>query len=186
MKRVSISTEINEEHPTYQWAKKQSDSVNAFGHIGTHIDCYTKKPTKAEYNIQAVIIDCSTTMPTIESINKLNLRNKALVLYTSNLEVNGYGNKDYGAKFTSLDSDVLNAILKQLPSFIVIDSYGIGAHGDQHISYDKRCEQQGCFVIENVALTEEMLTSLTALEIFIELKGDSTGKRCEVIALLEC
>lgn len=67
--------------------------------------------------------------------------------------------------------------------FIVIDSYGIGAHGDEHISFDKRCEENNCFVIENVYLTKSMLDTLDSLEISFDSTSSSTGKRCDVIAL---
>ncbi|MCW8328924.1 cyclase family protein [Photobacterium sp. SDRW27] len=181
---IPVSLEINEEHPAYQWAKQHSDSVNALGHIGTHIDCYTKVPQQNHYSTEAVIIDCSERMPNIEQITALALTGKSLVLYTANLEKNGYGNKDYGDLDTTLDTTVLDAILQQSPAFIVIDSYGIGAHGDEHIRFDKRCEEHGCFVIENVVLTKAMLTTLTALDIEFDKIAASTGKRCEVTAIL--
>jgi len=184
MTRTPISIEINETHPAYQWAKHQSDSVNALGHIGTHIDCYTKVPQQNSYTTETVIIDCSESMPNVNQISALTLTSKSLVLYTANLEKNGYGNKGYGEQNTALDSDVLDAILQQFPAFIVIDSYGIGAHGDEHISFDKRSEDHDCFVIENVALTKAMLTTLTALEIDFDRTAASTGKRCDVIAVL--
>ncbi|MGF1700252.1 hypothetical protein L4D09_08055 [Photobacterium makurazakiensis] len=183
MNRQNISVDINESHPAYQWAKRQSDSVNAMGHIGTHIDCYTRVPAETKYRTSVHIIDCSQAMPTLEQIEGLDLAGKSLVLYTSNLEQNGYGNQNYGAQSTVLDSDVLDAVLAKSPAFIVIDSYGIGAHGDEHISFDKRCEQNTCFVIENVCLTEAMLKTMISLEISFDASSTSTGKRCDVIAL---
>ncbi|MGF1788219.1 cyclase family protein [Photobacterium swingsii] len=179
----NISLEINEEHPAYQWAKAQADSVNAMGHIGTHIDCYTKVPLATNYQTDVHILDCSDAMPTIDQIEGLELDGKSLVLYTGNFEKNGYGNPNYGAQSTVLDSDVLDAILKQAPQFIVIDSYGIGAHGDEHISFDKRCEEHNCFVIENVCLTQAMLSSIVSLDIRFDPTSASTGKRCDVTVL---
>ncbi|MGF1680100.1 hypothetical protein [Photobacterium minamisatsumaniensis] len=183
MYQKNISIDINESHPAYQWAKRQSDSVNAMGHIGTHIDCYTKVPEETKYRTSVHIIDCSQAMPTLEQIEGLDLADKSLVLYTSNLEQNGYGNPNYGAQSTVLDSGVLDAILACQPMFIVIDSYGIGTHGDEHIDFDKRCESHDCFVIENVSLTRAMLDHLIALTISFDATAASTGKRCDVIAL---
>lgn len=183
MNRKNISIELSEEHPAYQWAKRQSDSVDAMGHIGTHIDCYTKMPLETTYNTPVHIIDCSLAMPTLAQIEALELAGKSLILFTGNVEENGYGNPSYGAKSTVLDSDVLDSILKRSPAFIVIDSYGIGAHGDEHISFDKRCEAHNCFVIENVCLTKPMLATLHSLEISFDPISASTGKRCDVIAL---
>ncbi|MGF1793364.1 hypothetical protein L4D21_22490 [Photobacterium profundum] len=122
-------------------------------------------------------------MPTLAQVETLNLSGKSLVLYTGNFEKNGYGNSNYGAKSTVLNSDVLDSILNSSPMFIAIDSYGIGAHGDEHISFDKRCEENNCFVIENICLTKVMLGTLDSLEISFDPTSASTGKRCDVIAV---
>ncbi|WP_237157038.1 cyclase family protein [Photobacterium rosenbergii] len=182
--RLPISLVVDENHPAYQWAKKQSDSVNAFGHIGTHIDCYTKVPQYSHYTTGTIVVDCTQTMPSIDTIEKLDIAGKSLVLFTANLEKNSYGTPEYGKADTTLDSDVLDAILDKRPAFIVIDSYGIGAHGDEHISFDKRCEDNDCFVIENVVLNQQTASNLTQLDIQFDVTGASTGKRCEVTAVL--
>lgn len=184
MKKVSLSIEMTEGHPAYQWAKRQSDSVNAMGHIGTHIDCYTHEPRLTDYHVEAVVVDCSVGMPSASVISSLNLNDKALVLYTSNLEQNGYGNSRYGETSTVLARDVLDTILGKKPQFIVIDSYGIGAHGDEHIAFDKRCEACGCFVVENVKLTRHVAEHLASVELSIDKATASTGKRCHVVGIL--
>ena len=107
---------------------------------------------------------------------------RALVLYTAKVEQNGYGTPAYGKAVTWLEAQVLDRLLEVAPAFIVIDSYGIGRHGEQHIAFDKRCESRGCFVIENVALSREVCSGLAGLAIDIDTASPSTGKRCEVIA----
>ncbi len=92
MTPVNLSLTITEEHPAYQWAKKQSDSVSAMGHIGTHIDCYTREPESGKYRVETVVLNCQYGMPDSEMVRFLELEKKALVLYTANLENNGYGN----------------------------------------------------------------------------------------------
>ena len=67
--------------------------------------------------------------------------------------------------------------------FIVIDSYGIGSHGDEHIRFDKRCESNGCFVIENVNLSQSVIGTIKKLQIEFDKSSKSTGKRCKVTAL---
>ena len=64
--RQSISLSVNEDHPAYLWAKRQADAVNAFGHIGTHIDCYTKVPSQNHYLTDVVVIECNSAMPSIK------------------------------------------------------------------------------------------------------------------------
>lgn len=184
MKNVILSIEMTEGHPAYQWAKRQSDSVNAMGHIGTHIDCYTHEPMCSDYSVEAVVVDCGAGMPSSSVFSVLDLNGKALVFYTSNLEQNGYGNSRYGETSTVLTRDVLDTILAKKPHFIVIDSYGIGAHGDEHIAFDKRCESCGCFVVENAKLTRHVAGHLTSLEITIDKTAASTGKRCHVVGCL--
>ncbi len=90
----------------------------------------------------------------------------------------------YGKTSTVLDDATLDTILDKKPAFIVIDSYGIGAHGDQHLAFDKRCEEQNCFVVENVTLTSEIAKRLELLEIIIDKDQASTGKRCELTGLM--
>lgn len=183
MHKEPLSLLIEEGHPAYEWAKKQSDSVSAFGHIGTHIDCYESEPAEAKYEVEAEILDCTNGMPSTNDIEHLDISSKALVLFTGNIERNSYGTPDYGAMDTSVTAKVLDALLEKSPAFIVIDSYGIGTHGDEHIRFDKRCESKGCFVIENVNLSKITVSTIKKLQIEFDKSSQSTGKRCEVIAL---
>ncbi len=183
MFHVNLSLVIEEGHPAYVWAKKQSDSVHAFGHIGTHIDCYESTPEKSEYEVACVVVDCTGNMPSVDDVKVLSLSGKALVLFTGNIERNAYGTSDYGTMDTSLDRETLDMMLRQSPAFIVIDSYGIGAHGEEHIRFDKTCESYGCFVIENVNLSQTHIHSLKKVHISFDLLAESTGKRCDVQGL---
>jgi len=184
MNEINLSLIVEEGHPAYEWAKRQSDAVSAFGHIGTHIDCYDCEPELTDYEVDAVTINCTDHMPLINDVDSVDIAGKALVLFTGNVDNNGYGTPEYGAMATSLHSDVLDYILLKSPLFIVIDSYGIGAHGDEHIRFDKRCESAGCFVIENVNLSLAVVSSLRKLKISFDKLSKSTGKRCQVTAIL--
>jgi kynurenine formamidase len=183
MYKKQLSLLIEEGHPAYEWAKKQSDSVSAFGHIGTHIDCYESEPEQAKYEVAAQVIDCTDRMPLLSDFEHLDISGKALVIFTGNVEINGYGTPDYGAMDTSLKTEVVDCILAKAPAFIVIDSYGIGSHGDEHIRFDKRCESNGCFVIENVNLSRAVVGKINKLQVEFDKSSQSTGKRCEVTAL---
>ena len=185
MYHINASLVIEEGHPAYEWAKKQSDSVNAFGHIGTHIDCYDKIPAKHDYTVDAVVVDCREGMPTRKKIDHLDIAGKALVLFTGNLDNNGYGTPQYGNMQTSLQLDVLDHLLSMSPAFIVIDSYGIGNHGEEHIRFDRACEARECFVVENVMLSQRFIPDLKQLKISFDHTSASTGKRCCVIAVCD-
>ncbi|WP_282016006.1 hypothetical protein [Marinifilum flexuosum] len=178
-----LSLELSKEHPSYLWAKRQSDSVNALGHIGTHIDCYTASPKESEYELEAELIRCFNGMPEINEIEKRNIRGKALILYTDVLNKFEYGTKEYGEANTFLSETVLDYILSLEPKFILIDSCGIGNHGDEHIRFDKKCETNGCFVVENIFMNQTIAELITNIRIKIDISNPSTGKPCQVYAI---
>ncbi len=181
---IKINIELSDDHLAMIWAKTQSDAVNAIGHVGTHIDCYTKQPKKKEYKVSAEVIDCRQHMPSKEELAFYSFRNKALVLYTGAMAQCNYGTKEYGEVQTFLDEHVLEAILADAPQFILIDGCGIGQHGEEHIRFDKKCEDHDCFVVENIWLEEPWAKQIRALEIKIELDSESSGKPCEVHAFI--
>ena len=174
-----LHIELNETHPIYRWLAVQSDKVGAKGHIGTHLDCYTSIPEKRQYLLSTYIIDCSKSMPNTALCHTLpSLAGKALILYTQNMERNGYGSELYIEEKSFLSKETLSIILSKSPLFILIDSHGIGSHGKEHIEYDKLCEESGCHVIENIYLTDECVEGLGIIEIDIDLDNISTGKPC--------
>jgi kynurenine formamidase len=177
---LHINLPIN--HPAYEWVEKQADKVGAKGHVGTHIDCYTSTPQRSEYNLASFILDCSNGMPNAETATQLPpLNNKVLILYTENMATNGYGSKSYFEDIdTSISQETLKIILSKQPLFILIDSYGIGKHGQNHIDLDKTCEQSNCYVIENIELTHNDIKHIQQVHISIDLDYLSTGKPCRV------
>jgi len=183
--RRKLSLEISPEHPAYLWAKNQSDSVNAFGHIGTHIDCYSTSPKASIYELDVVLVDCRYGMPERMDIKSRGLENTALILYTGALNKYGYGTKEYGEEKTFLTETILDSILSLRPKFILIDACGIGHHGDEHIQFDKKCEKNDCFVIENVFMDETIAASTKKVNIIISSKSLSTGKPCQVYAITD-
>lgn len=178
-----LSLELDKDHSAFLWAKKQSDSVNALGHIGTHIDCYTASPSEVSYELEVELINCFNNMPKIADIEKRNIRGKALILYTDVLNKHGYGTEKYGQANTFLSEIVLDYILSLEPKFILIDSCGIGNHGDEHIKFDKKCEHKDCFVIENIFMNKTIAKSIASIKIDIETRNSSTGKPCQVYAV---
>ena len=179
---MNLHIKLDSTHPSYQWLEQEADRIGAKGHYGTHIDCYTKTPLKENHHLPAVIIDCTKSMPSIDSANQLpSLKGKALVLYTGNLYLNDYGSRAYfNETDTSISKEVLTMILSKEPCFILIDSYGIGNHGEDHINLDKQCEIADCFVIENICIAPSQLNKINNLHIRCNLEYPSTGKPCEV------
>lgn len=182
---MNLHIDLDSSHPAYDWLEKQADKIGARGHFGTHIDCYTSAPQKDEYCLPVFALDCREGMPTAESVTALpSLNNRALVLYTNNMAAHDYGTTSYfNDADTSISEDTLKVILEKQPQFILIDSYGIGKHGKHHIDLDKMCEQSGCYVIENIRLTPEVVNQMQTIQITFDLNYPSTGKPCKVTCL---
>lgn len=182
---MNLHIELDNSHPAYEWLNQQADKLGARGHFGTHIDCYTKTPSTSYFEQEVFIIDCRNGMPTEVELGELpSLKNKSLVLFTGNMCDNDYGTKAYfGRRDALLTKSSLDIILSKEPSFILIDSFGIGTHGENHQMLDKRCEEFGCFVIENIILRAEQVKALNRISIDFDLDHPSTGKPCKVYAL---
>lgn len=180
---MNLHIDLDPSHPAYGWLEKQADQIGASGHFGTHIDCYTSVPQKDEYCLPVFMLDCRKGMPTTEKVTSLpSLNNQALVLYTNNMAANDYGTTSYfNDTDTSISEETLKVILEKQPLFILIDSYGIGKHGNNHIDLDKMCEQSGCYVIENIRLTPEIVHQMQTIQITFDLNYPSTGKLCKVV-----
>ena len=179
-----LHIKLDENSLAMQWANSQTDKLGARGHIGTHLDCYTIAPEKNEYEVKGLILDCRTSMPKLEDILHIDsLENMALVLHTGNSEKHQYGTEDYFNEATFLSEEVLNLILSKKPLFIIVDSHGIAEKRAKHISYDKKCEANGCHVIENVDLTSVKDKKSIQIKISINVSHPSTGKPCELYCM---
>lgn len=179
---MNLHIELDESHPAYEWLKKQADKIGARGHFGTHLDCYTSTPSVSEFDLPVYIIDCRKGMPTMKEVLAMpSLCDKALILYTGNMYQNEYGSKAYFDETdTSIEEEVLEAVLEKTPKFILIDSYGIGKHGKHHIELDKTCEASHCYVIENIRISPEEVDDIHRVHLTIDLDYPASGKPCTV------
>ncbi|MBD8387442.1 cyclase family protein [Dysgonomonas sp. BGC7] len=178
---MNLHIELDSSHPAYEWLEKQADKIGAKGHFGTHIDCYTSSPSENKYNLPIYLMNCINGMSSAETIQSLSqLNGQALILYTGNLHRNGYGTQEYFGADTTLSREALTLILEKKPSFILIDSYGIGHHGENHQSLDKQCEASGCYVIENICIAPEEVQKIQRINIEFDLDYPSSGKPCKV------
>ena len=114
-----------------------SKPIAAQGHVGTHLDCYTKAPEARVRELDALVMDCRRGMPGAEDFRGLpSLHGMALLLHTGNHERNGYGNASYFAEETFLTPEAIEALLAKHPAFVVIDSHGLGKSGAAHTGID--------------------------------------------------
>lgn len=180
---MNLHIELDASHPAYEWLEKQADKIGAKGHLGTHIDCYTSTPDRSEFHLPVCLLDCRHGMPSLAEVSALaSLADHALILYTGNMYRNDYGSKAYFDQTdTSVGEDVLCRILEKSPKLILIDSYGIGRHGQHHIERDKLCEATGCYVIENICIAPEQVDGIHRIHVVFDLDYPSTGKPCTVV-----
>lgn len=179
---MNLHIELDASHPAFEWLNQQADKLGARGHFGTHIDCYTKKPLLPHYEVDVYQLDCREGMPSEDELRGLPyLGGKALLLHTGNMYENDYGTKAYfGRRDALLTKASLEIILEKRPAFILIDSFGIGTHGENHQMLDKRCEEFDCFVIENIIVEAGKESNIERIAIDFDLDHPSTGKPCTV------
>lgn len=179
---MNLHIELDPSHPAYAWLEKQADKIGTKGHFGTHIDCYTSSPAQSVFRLPVYLFDCRQGMPTAQEALALPpLHGKALILYTGNMYKNEYGSKAYFDETdTAISKETLQRILDKSPQLILIDSYGIGHHGQEHIELDKTCEAAGCYVVENIRIAPEQSGEIQTVRVDFDLNYPSTGKPCTV------
>lgn len=179
---MNLHIELDTTHPAYVWLETQADKIGARGHFGTHIDCYTSLPREDEFYLSVHMLDCRRGMPSPEEAAALpSLRNKALILHTGNMYNNDYGSGPYFDQMdTTIDKEALRRILDKLPQLLLIDSYGIGSHGRDHIERDMACEAAGCYVVENIRIAPDQIQAIHEIHVGFDLDYPSTGKPCTV------
>ena len=174
---------LDESSTMYQRALARS-KTGARGHIGTHLDCYTEKTGKDHYELYALIMDCTNRKPDIEQFRHLpSLKDKVLVLYTGNMEHNEYASEEYHATRLFIANEVLDEILAHEPTFILLDSHGMGESGKIHTAMDIKCEKHGCHVIENAQLLPIKGMTEARLSIDVDVNTPSSGKPCKIYVI---
>ncbi len=168
---------LDENGPIYQKTLARS-RTGARGHVGTHLDCYTGTTDKDHYEMDACIVDCTNGIPDMRQLP--SLKGKALVLYTGNMEHHEYASEEYHATRLPVTDEMLGEILDHEPTFILLDTHGMGESGKMHTAMDIRCERHGCHVIENVRLLPIKGMTETRLYIDVDTNNPSSGKPCKV------
>lgn len=178
---IALHIDLPSDHPARRWASAQADSVQAHGHVGTHLDCYTRQPPAGDSTLSVHVFDCRQGMPGAEDFRPEDVHGRAVVFFTGALARHGYGTPAYAAAPTFLRQADLDALLACGPAFVLIDSSGIG-EGSQHKAFDRQCEAAGCFVVENIRLDAGICRTMRAIRLVIAPEG-GTGRPCEVYAL---
>lgn len=159
------------------------------GHYGTHIDIHLNTMIPLDYaNTEGVMFDVrhvGTSEVQLSDIDLNEVRLGDFVLFrTGMMEREGYATVNYFSDHTTLSDELIDALLARKVKIIGIDAVGV-RRGNQHIDADKRCEQQGLYIIENLCQLEKLSTAPTQRLKFTTMwwpMPGQTGLPCRVIA----
>lgn len=148
-----ISLKIDRDHEVWSWVK--NNSLLSLGHIGTHIDVYNKTIIDEEkMKTEGIVINCQNYQLNseigLEIIENKNIKKGDFIIFKTGIQ-NGYpyGSKEYLKEHPELSWELIDFLLKKEVSFIGIDCAGI-KRSENHIKADKICEENSCYVIENL------------------------------------
>lgn len=180
---IDITTNVSENSPMVQWAKKQDNPHVAMGHIGTHLDTYEKSNIPLDYFKSAGILFDVRNIPEITSqnIDVDSIPENGFVIFrTGQIEKYPYGEKLYFEKHPQLSNELIELLCERNLRFIGVDCAGIRQH-TEHEKADRYCEKNGIYVIEN--LTQLNLIEKSNFTVYTMWLDDEvmTGLKCRVI-----
>lgn len=181
---IDLTVKVNNDSPMIEWAKKQNNPHIAMGHIGTHIDVYEKTIIPLEYfHSNAVFFNVKGIYEVgVKDIDiELIKENDFVIFRTGDMEKYGYGEKGYFENHSHLSKELIEILCKKKVRFIGIDSPGI-RQSTEHEIYDRICEKNGIYVIENLNNLENI--NIANFPIYTMWIDDEkmTGLKCRVIA----
>jgi kynurenine formamidase len=169
--------------------RPREDALMRLGHMGTHLDRPLLTDVPLEYfQSRALKVDvsafCSKRAVELADLPAdAVLADDFVLLHTGRLRCCGYGSRAYLDAFFELAWEAIDFLAVRQVRFIGIDSRGIRMNQD-HPRADRQCEQQGVYVIENMANMEQ-LPSLVPFTIYTAVfPVEGTGVPCRVIAQL--
>lgn len=149
---TDLTLHVNRDNPVLKWAKAQKNPYLAMGHVGTHLDTYNKTVIPLEYfKAPGILFDIRHTHKvTLQNIKpEIIPKGSFVIFHTGQIERFNYGDKEYFSDHPYLADEVIDVLLAKKVHFIGIDSPGICQHAE-HEQTDRKCEQHGCYVIENL------------------------------------
>lgn len=186
---VDLTVHVSREQME-QWLGQTEQRLIAAGHIGTHLDTYKKTPIPLTYfKSKGVLIDtaafCEEREITVGDVVNAGIAPNSFVLFrTGRSERFQYGSDAYFENHPQLSGELIDWLCGQGIRFIGIDCSGI-RRGEEHTPADKRCEDNGIYVIENLCNLDSIVSSeFTVYTMWLD-DSEMTGLKCRVIAELE-
>ena len=170
----------------WQEAKTLNDPALE-GHLGTHFDVMEQVFPLEFTRRKGIVFDVSRRQGeeiTLEEEELARIEAGMFVGFFGDYgEKVGYGNPGYFSAHPVLSYELIEALLSKNISVIGLDFAGI-RRTPEHIPADRRCAEQGVFVVENLVNLQDLVgKSFTAHIYPMALKG-VTGLPCRVIAEL--
>jgi kynurenine formamidase len=174
-------------------ANMDQHSFMSAGHIGTHLDTYLHIPIPTEfYQRKGKVYDATafTNRDVDLSVLEGNPAEAGdfAIFNTGFLDKFPYGTREYFKDHPQLSWELIDHLIKAKVSFIGIDAAGV-RRGDEHGLADRRSEEGGVYIIENLNNIGKLRDAMVSRDFKIftgwtGLKGFS-GLSCRVIADVE-
>lgn len=181
---INLSLKLSTNHPLMKWAKQQKNPYIATGHVGTHLDVYNKSNIPMDYFKNSLAIIDIPNQPVIDlkDIDTSSLKGKEFILFkTHHMDKYSYGEEAYFNQHPELSEELIDYLCNLDFHFIGIDTPGI-KNGKLHEVMDRKCEENGIYVIENICNLDQIDDSFHTMYVTWDEAEEKTGYPCFLIA----
>lgn len=173
--------------PSLWQEAKTLDNPALEGHIGTHFDVMEQVFPLEFTRRKGIVFDVSRRAGEEITLGEAELacieEGMFVGFFADYGEKVGYGNPGYFSAHPVLSYELIEALLSKNISVIGLDFAGI-RRTPEHIPADRRCAEQGVFVVENLVNLKDLAGRRFAVHIYPMALEGVTGLPCRVIAEL--
>ncbi|RKP57807.1 cyclase family protein [Pararobbsia silviterrae] len=185
-----LTLSIDMHDPVVGKANMDQHSFMSAGHIGTHLDTYLQTPIPPEFCVRnGKVYDATAFGSADVDLSVLDGQpveaGDFAIFHTGFLEKHPYGTREYFKDHPQLSWALIDHLIQRGVSFIGIDAAGV-RRGDEHGVADRRAEEGGVYIIENLANIGGLARAAQAgsFRVFTGWTGlrGFSGLSCRVIA----
>ncbi|WP_144141097.1 cyclase family protein [Paraburkholderia sp. BCC1884] len=185
---LTLSIDMND--PVVGKANMDQHSFMSAGHIGTHLDTYLQSTIPPEFCVRkGKVYDATAFAGRDVDLSVLDRQppeaGDFAIFHTGFLEKYSYGTREYFKDHPQLSWELIDHLIEKGVSFIGIDAAGV-RRGDEHGVADRRAEEGGVYIIENLANIGRLAHSAKEgdFKVFTGWTGlrGFSGLSCRVIA----
>jgi kynurenine formamidase len=192
---LDLTLSISMDDPFVSLANMDQASLMSVGHIGTHLDTYLQTAIPPEFCVRPGKVfdlrplagrDADLSVLGDQTVDKGDF----VIFCTGQLARYGYSTREYftGSEFSQLSWELADHLISRQVSFIGVDAGG-ARQGDDHQILDHRAEDNGVYIIENIANVPRLVDEAAGhgfrvITGWTGLRGFS-GLSCRVVAEFE-